>query len=229
VDGADGAGGASPGAIRDGRAPDARVGDGKAPIDAGYPGDGSPVDGSAPARSLWNGVDLSEWDGDPAIWQVRDGTIVGSAPAGSVTVNTFLIYRGKMYADFTFTAEASLDQGGNSGIQYRSTRLDPTSFTVRGYQEDIGTGYWGMLYDERGRATLQASSAECLAQGGFGKWITYQVIAVGPHLEHRVNGIQCVAFDETAANAPSSGIIALQYHTPGGYEVRFRNLRITEH
>jgi hypothetical protein len=45
---------------------------------------------------------------------------------------------------------------------------------------------------------------------------------------HELNGIECIRFTETVPNKPTSGVIALQYHPPGGYEVRFRNLVLRE-
>ena len=39
--------------------------------------------------SLFNGKDLSGWDGDPAVWRVENGYISGKAE--SVKGNTFLV------------------------------------------------------------------------------------------------------------------------------------------
>lgn len=182
---------------------------------------------AARRRALWNGVDLSEWEGDPMIWKVEGGAIVGSAPSGYLTVNSFLIYRGQTPSNFVLTAETWLSSG-NSGIQYRSVRFDTTGYRIRGYQSDIGADYWGQITEEAGRGILKAPSAACLAEGGFGKWLSYEIRAEGTHMQHLINGIECVDYVETAATPVLTGVIALQYHVPGGFEVRFKDLRIEE-
>ena len=53
-----------------------------------------------------------------------------------------------------------------------------------------------------------------------------EVTARGDLLIQRVNGHECARFMETNPERPRSGVIALQYHAPGGFEVRFRNLRL---
>ena len=111
--------------------------------------------------SLWNGVDLSEWDGDPDVWRVEGGAIVGFQR--DTRQNTFLIYRGRTFADFVLRAEIWVEAGGNSGIQYRSTLTDASAWVVGGYQADAADEYWGMFYDELGRDILAGSSAACLA------------------------------------------------------------------
>ena len=104
--------------------------------------------------TLFNGKDLSGWDGDPAVWKVVDGYISGKAE--KVGGNTFLIY-GHPFSDFVLEAKWILVKEGkfpNSGIQYRSTVKDPKKHVVHGYQADIGDGYHGALYEEGGKRGL---------------------------------------------------------------------------
>ena len=43
--------------------------------------------------SLFNGTDLTDWDGDPRLWSVRDGVIRGETTADvPAKGNTFLIW-----------------------------------------------------------------------------------------------------------------------------------------
>ena len=56
------------------------------------------VAATAPARgdefqSLFNGKDLTGWEGDPKLWSVKDGAIVGETD-GKIPDNTFLIWKG---------------------------------------------------------------------------------------------------------------------------------------
>ena len=44
-------------------------------------------------QSLFNGKNLAGWDGDPSLWSVKDGAIVGKTD-GKIPDNTFLIWNG---------------------------------------------------------------------------------------------------------------------------------------
>ena len=117
---------------------------------------------------LFNGSDLSGWDGDERFWQVEDGAIVGRTSEDNATEsNTFLIYEGDggdaTFDDFELTFEYQVT-GYNSGIQYRSERVDgPNDHTVTGYQADFEARWHddgqtdrfsGMIFDEIGRMFL---------------------------------------------------------------------------
>jgi len=71
---------------------------------------------------LFDGVSLKGWDGDPSIWRVEDGSIVGEStkerpvPNG----NSYLVYRNLEVKDFDLKLEIKVENGGGSGIQYRS-------------------------------------------------------------------------------------------------------------
>jgi hypothetical protein len=115
-------------------------------------------------KSLFNGKDLSGWDGNKDFWSVRDGALTGQTTAEKVLkANTFLVWKDGTPANFELklrfklTAQNDKNQA-NSGIQYRSKLVDPATFVVGGYQADIdSTGkYAGMLYEERGRGILMS-------------------------------------------------------------------------
>jgi hypothetical protein len=75
--------------------------------------------------SLFDGKALTGWDGQPGLWRVEDGAIVGeTAPAmfdRFAFPNTFLIYHGVEAKDFDLKLEIKVEKGGGSGIQYRSS------------------------------------------------------------------------------------------------------------
>lgn len=75
--------------------------------------------------SLFDGKTLTGWDGQPGIWRVEDGAIVGETAAAMFEKwafpNTFLIYRGVEAKDFDLKLEIKVEKGGGSGIQYRSS------------------------------------------------------------------------------------------------------------
>src|SRR5512132_3780544 len=83
-------------------------------------------------KPLFNGRNLDGWDGDPRLWKVVDGEIVGSTEGVTLEHNSFLITK-RSYGDFIFRAQMKL-RNHNSGIQFRSQALP--DWVVGGYQMD---------------------------------------------------------------------------------------------
>jgi len=68
---------------------------------------------------IFDGTDLKGWDGDPAVWHVEDGAIVGiSTPEHPA--HSFISYKDLTAKDLDLKFEIKVEQGGGSGIQYRS-------------------------------------------------------------------------------------------------------------
>ena len=111
---------------------------------------------------LFNGKDLTGWEGVSSLWSVKDGAITGQTTAANPTKgNTFLIWKGGDVADFELTFQYKITgdddkKSGNSGVQYRSKIVDPANFVLSGYQADFETGttYSGILYEEKARGIL---------------------------------------------------------------------------
>src|SRR5882724_4721720 len=79
-------------------------------------------------------------------------------------------------ADYRFACDVQLVKNeGNSGIQFRSEELP--NGEVKGYQADVGAGWWGKLYEEHGRALLWDKSGEAHVKAG--DWNTYEIVAQG--------------------------------------------------
>jgi quinoprotein glucose dehydrogenase len=178
--------------------------------------------------SLFNGKDLDGWDGDPAVWRVENGYISGKAD--KIARNTFLIY-GRPFKDFVLEAKVQLIKAGpfpNSGIQYRSVVADPKQWIVHGYQADVGETYWGTLYEEKGkRGQILKKRDEVQRAVRDDDWNQYVIEARGATLRHTLNGVDCGEFvDEDEQARRLEGIIAFQYHAPGQFEVRFKDVRI---
>jgi len=111
-------------------------------------------------KQLFNGKDLSGWEGNPKLWSVEDGAITGkTSDSGDTKIshNTFLVWKDGKVGDFELTLKYRIEKG-NSGIQYRSKELPAGDFgpIVAGYQADFEAGktYSGILYEERGRGIL---------------------------------------------------------------------------
>jgi hypothetical protein len=111
-------------------------------------------------KQLFNGKDLSGWEGNTKLWSVDDGAITGkTSDSGETKIghNTFLIWKGGTVGDFELTFKYRIEKG-NSGVEYRSKELPAGDFgpIVSGYQADFEAGktYSGILYEERGRGIL---------------------------------------------------------------------------
>ncbi len=160
--------------------------------------------------SIFNGRDLTGWDGDPRLWSVRDGVIRGQTTlANPAHGNTFLIWRDGKLKDFELKIKFRI-QNGNSGIQYRSKEID--RWVVGGYQAEVenNPGKVGFLYHERGRGWLvnvgdfmvidekgekevisNVSDVDELIKAGYYKdkdWNEYHIIARSNHLIQYLNG-----------------------------------------
>src|ERR1700761_8425113 len=82
---------------------------------------------------LFNGRDLTGWDGDLSLWKVENGTIVGDSPG--IAHNQFLATKDQ-FSNFELKLEFRLKDGvGNSGVQFRSKRV-LTKPEVSGFQAD---------------------------------------------------------------------------------------------
>jgi hypothetical protein len=163
---------------------------------------------------LFNGKDLSGWEGDPRLWSVKDGVIRGeTTPENPTKGNTFLVYRDGKFGDFELSLRFRLFSG-NSGVQYRSKEFD--KWRIAGYQADIleDLNLVGFLYHEGGRgflATLgdltvvdaqgqkkvigNVNDKKALAEAGFYKakdWNEFLVVCQGNHIAHYLNGFQTI-------------------------------------
>ena len=207
-------------------------------------------------KSLFNGKDLTGWEGNPKLWSVQDGAITGkTGNEGDTKIkhNTFLVWKDGVVADFELRLSYRI-VGGNSGIQYRSKVLSQGEFgpIVGGYQADFEAGktYSGILYEERMRGILAKRGEKTVIKevdgktkvevvGALGKsediqakiknedWNDYVVIAKGNHLQHFINEMQTVdVVDEQPSKAAKDGIIALQIHAGPAMTVQFKNIRI---
>jgi hypothetical protein len=206
-------------------------------------------------KSLFNGRDLTGWQGNPDLWSVEEGCITGKTKAEpKLTHNTFLVWTNGDVSDFELRLSYKIIKG-NSGIQYRSKVKSQGAFgpIVGGYQADFeaGTTYSGILYEEGGRGILaQRGQKTAVRSGDNGKtkvevvgsvgntkeiqakiksedWNDYVVIAKGNHLQHFINGQQTVdVVDEQEAKAAKSGVLALQIHVGPPMVVQFKNLRM---
>jgi len=172
---------------------------------------------------LFNGKDLTGWEGDSSLWSAKDGMIVGDSPG--IKHNQFLATEAT-YADFILKFSVRLvGDSGNSGVMFRSVRLAGTEMS--GYQTDVGPGYWGGLYDEsRRNRELVHAGPKALAALNKGEWNHVVVRALGNHIVTSLNDQTSVDYRETDPSIARDGKIALQIHSGGPMRVEFKDLLI---
>ncbi len=142
----------------------------------------------------------------------------------------------------------------NSGIQYRSNVIDAEKFIVGGYQADFeyGPKWSGILYEEKGRGILAKRGEKVVLKQGedpkkpvievVGKtgdadeieaavkkddWNEYKIIAKGNNVQQFINGKLTVDVTDETAEAPKSGVIALQMHQGPPMKVQFKDIVLT--
>ena len=175
---------------------------------------------------LFNGKDLEGWHGDPRLWSVQDGVVVGTTDEHTILPNSFLATT-KPYKNFVLKAKFKL-RNGNSGIQFRSKQHD--KFVVKGYQADIAEKrYMGILYEEGGRGILSDVDPEQVKQHiKEGEWNEFVVTADGNHITEQLNGFTTVDYTEDKPEGATEGIIALQLHVGPKMRVEFKDVEIKE-
>ncbi len=196
---------------------------------------------------IFNGADLTGWDGDPRFWSVENGAITGrTSDSNRPQNNTFLIWRAGTVDDFELRLSYRI-VNGNSGIQYRSK--DRGHWVVSGYQADIESGksYTGLLVEEggrfilaqRGQMTVVDSNGRVRVLSSLGSkeeiqavvkgegWNDYVIIARGNHLTHIINGrVAADVTDEQVDRRALSGILAFQLHVGPPMTVQFKDIRL---
>ncbi len=185
-------------------------------------------------EALFNGKNLKGWkklNGD-AEYKIQDGAIVGISKMN--TPNTFLT-TSKMYSDFILELEYRVDDGLNSGIQFRSNSLpEYNSGRVHGYQCEIdpSSRAWSAgVYDEGRRGWLYTMEKNPAAKTAYkkGEWNKVRIEAIGSSIRTWLNGVPCSNLQD---NMTPTGFIALQVHGIGkdaskeGLTVAWRNIRI---
>lgn len=106
---------------------------------------------------IFDGSNLNNWVGDSTYWRVEDSCLVGVVtPSTLLKRNTFIIWQGDMPRNFEIKVDYKVSAEGNSGINYRSEKIDGFPYALKGYQADLdgAKNYTGSNYEERRRTTL---------------------------------------------------------------------------
>lgn len=199
--------------------------------------------------TIFNGKDLTGWDGQPGSWEVKDGVIHCT---GEAKEKNWLIYREQEPTDFILRLEFKWDKG-NSGVQVRSDDLG--EWQIFGYQVEVAKqdvmGLWHhsllakehpkkgdrqllttagqvSIIDEKGEKTIVDTSDPAMIQAVYkeNEWNEMEVLVKGETLVQKINGIVfSTLIDKDPEMSRKKGFIALQDHGKG-CDVSFRNLKI---
>jgi hypothetical protein len=77
-------------------------------------------DDHAGFEQIFDGKSLADWEGDPTVWRVQDGAMVGESSKEKPVFNTYIWRKGLEVKNFDLKLEIKCELGGGSGIQYRS-------------------------------------------------------------------------------------------------------------
>jgi hypothetical protein len=191
-------------------------------VTAGWVSTSSAEEGFKP---LFDGKSLEGWKGDPDLWSVEDGIIIGTTDEKQIRHNTFLI-SDKPYKNFVLRLKFKL-RNGNSGVQFRGKASE--GFVVKGYQADIADKrYMGILYDEGGKRGILADVDPEKVKPHIkqGDWNEYVLTVDGNHITQQLNGFTTVDFEDQAPSGATEGIIALQLHVGPKMRVEFKDVEI---
>ena len=137
-------------------------------------------------KQLFNGKNFNGWKqlGGVAKYEIMNGEIIGSSVAG--TPNSFMTTE-KNYTDFVLEFDVWVQDGLNSGVQFRSnTKPNPDlpGGRVYGYQFELDTAeraWTAGIYDEANRGWLYPVDYNEPARALFKheQWNTARIECVG--------------------------------------------------
>ena len=159
---------------------------------------------------LFDGRTLDGWEGNLEMFRVKDGAIVGGTLDKPIARNEFLCTR-EEFGDFELKLEFKvLGKWANAGVQFRSRRI-PNHHEMRGYQADLGDGWWGALYDEsrRNKVLLAADPGVIKSTLKRDDWNAYTIRCQGARIQLWINDAQTVDYTEPDAKIEQQGLIGL--------------------
>jgi len=184
---------------------------------------------------LFNGKDLTGWQGNTQGYVVQDGTMVCD-PARGGSGN---LYTDQQYGDFIFRFEFCLTPGANNGLGIRTPQGENAAYQGMEIQilDDTSPRYAGWLKDYQHHGSIYGVVPA--KQGSLkpvGEWNCEEVVAKGKQITVTVNGKTIVDADIEKASTPKTidgnehpglkrdkGYIGFCGH---GDKLEFRNIRI---
>jgi hypothetical protein len=177
-------------------------------------------------ESIFNGKDLTGWVpvGNEK-WTVEDGAIHGQG----VTKEYGYLRTDKKYKDFQMTLRFKCEANGNSGVFFHSEFKEGPAAVTQGLQFEIDrtlNHHTGGLYgDGRNWVVWPAPEFETILRPN--DWNEMHLTVVGNRYTARLNGELLVDFTDPTPKS-FDGYIALQLHSGGEGNMRFKDLYIRD-
>ena len=176
---------------------------------------------------LFDGQSLDGWEGNLKLFRIEDGAIVGGTLAEPIARNEFLCTR-QEYGDFELRLKFKvIGRGANAGVQFRSRRI-PNHHEVKGYQADLGDGWWGSLYDESRRNKILAAADPAVVNKVLKRddWNDYVIRCQGARIQLSINGQPTVDYSEPDTSIEQVGLIGVQIHGGKPSEAWYKDIRL---
>lgn len=185
-------------------------------------------------KSLFNGQDLTGWQGATGGYSVENGVLVCRKDGGGN------LFTADQYADFHFRFEFKLEPNGNNGVGIRAPLQGDAAYQGMEIQilDDLGDHYKN-LKDYQFHGSIYGVAP---AKRGFlkkpGQWNYEEIIARGRQVTVNLNGTTILDADIDQASTPKTldgnphpglknptGHIGFLGH---GARLEFRNLRVLD-
>jgi len=176
--------------------------------------------------NLFNGKDLTGWvKVGNETWNVEDGNIHGLAR----TKDYGYLKTEKNYKDFHLSLRFKCEGDGNSGVFFHVDFKPGTADVSQGLQFEIDCTigqHTGGVYGD-GRQWIVWPSPENETVVRSGDWNDYLLKVEGNHYVSRLNGVVMVDFTDPKPKS-FDGPIALQLHSGGSGNMRFKNIMVRD-
>lgn len=180
---------------------------------------------------LFNGKDLTGWDGAEKYWSVEDGVIKG-ANDGSVASSTYLFTK-ESYREFRLLLEVRQTISPKHSTMHSAVAALGERFNDKGDNKHGFRGPllmfchdWGIWDAYRRNRVVPRGPGPKVEQKG--KWNQIEILAMGNRMRFVANGTLIFDFTDKPEQLQKSPI-GLQLHSNGKpQEYRFRNLYLSE-
>ena len=180
--------------------------------------------------ALFNGKDLTGWEGNTQYWSVQDSAIVGKNSAENAPKASTYLHTEKKFRAFRLVFEGKLVTSEmHSGValwgQPVEKEGDPHSYLGHLVMFPSAWGFWDLyrrngIYQDDGRAK---------AAGKQHDWNQMEILAQPPRIRLVVNGQAVADWTDPKPELCGEGPLGLQLHSNKvAQEVQFRGLILAE-
>jgi hypothetical protein len=187
---------------------------------------------SGPVR-LFDGETFHGWQGDTNhTWRIENGALTGGSLEVRGPRNEFLSTT-RAFTNFVLRIRCKLvgtEGFVNGGVQIRSERLQTPPNEMIGYQCDMGSGYWGALYDESRRNKMLAQPETSAVTKALRKedWNEYEIRCEGRRIRSWLNGVPMIDYTESDESLPQFGVIGIQIHGGAKAIASYKDITVEE-